>query len=143
MAIKKYFPFPRAPGPKDFPMSVLDIQDTHWEVRVQSQVASKTLKMVLDTSLLNTQQYKVRIKGKVEKFRERSSAPPIRLCVEAIEKEVFWSPSTTVANLTYFDRYEVGAFYSPSQMGCKKMKVYIVYRMDTLHISFKKIRFHR
>ena len=26
----------------------------------------KTLKMVLDTSLLNTQQYKVRIKGKVE-----------------------------------------------------------------------------
>ena len=29
-------------------------------------VVSKTLKMVLDTSLLNTQQYKVRIKGKVE-----------------------------------------------------------------------------
>ena len=34
----------------------------------------KTLKMVLDTSLLNTQQYKVRIKGKVEQSRERSSA---------------------------------------------------------------------
>ena len=33
----------------------------------------KTLKMVLDTSLLNTQQYKARIKGKVEQFRERSS----------------------------------------------------------------------
>ena len=30
--------------------------------------------MVLDTSLLNTQQYKVRIKGKVEQFMERSSA---------------------------------------------------------------------
>ena len=30
--------------------------------------------MVLDTSLLNTQQYKVRIKGKVEQSRERSSA---------------------------------------------------------------------
>ena len=30
--------------------------------------------MVLDTSLLNTQQYKVRIKGKVEKSREKSSA---------------------------------------------------------------------
>ena len=28
-------------------------------------VIPKTLKMVLDTSLLNTQQYKVRIKGKV------------------------------------------------------------------------------
>ena len=34
----------------------------------------KTLKMVLDTSLLNTQQYKVRIEGKVEQSRERSSA---------------------------------------------------------------------
>ena len=33
-----------------------------------------TLKMVLDISLLNTQQYKVRIKGKVEQSRERSSA---------------------------------------------------------------------
>ena len=30
--------------------------------------------MVLDTSLLNIQQYKVRIKGKVEQFKERSSA---------------------------------------------------------------------
>ena len=35
-----------------------------------------TLKMVLDTSLLNTQQYKVRIKGKVEQSRERSNALP-------------------------------------------------------------------
>ena len=30
--------------------------------------------MVLDTSVLKTQQYKVRIKGKVEQSRERSSA---------------------------------------------------------------------
>ena len=30
--------------------------------------------MVLDASLLNTQQYKVRIKDKVEKSKERSSA---------------------------------------------------------------------
>ena len=39
-------------------------------------VIPKTLKMVLHTSLLNTQQYKVRIKGKVKKFRERSSLLP-------------------------------------------------------------------
>ena len=46
------------------------------ETWVQSQVTSyqKTLKMLLDTSLLNTQQYKVRIKGKVEQSKERSSA---------------------------------------------------------------------
>ena len=30
--------------------------------------------MVLDTSLINTQQYKVRIKGKVEQSRERCNA---------------------------------------------------------------------
>ena len=36
----------------------------------------KTLNMVRDTSLLNTQQYKVRIKGKVEQSRERSDALP-------------------------------------------------------------------
>ena len=39
-------------------------------------VRQKTLKMVLDTSLLNTQQYKVHIKGKVEQSKERSSALP-------------------------------------------------------------------
>ena len=32
--------------------------------------------MVLDTSLLNTQRYKVRIKGKVEQSREKSSTLP-------------------------------------------------------------------
>ena len=37
------------------------------------RMVPKTLKMVLDTSLHNTQQYKVRIKGKVEQSRERSS----------------------------------------------------------------------
>ena len=37
---------------------------------------TKDIKMVLDTSLLNTQRYKVRIKGKVEQSMERSSAFP-------------------------------------------------------------------
>ena len=36
----------------------------------------KTLKMTLDTSLLNTQQYMLRIEGKVEQSLERSSALP-------------------------------------------------------------------
>ena len=34
---------------------------------IPGRVIPKTLKMVLDTSLLNIQHYKVRIKGKVEK----------------------------------------------------------------------------
>ena len=41
---------------------------------IPGRIIPKTLKMVLDTSLLNTQQYKVRIKSKVEQSRERSSA---------------------------------------------------------------------
>ena len=41
---------------------------------ISGRVLPKTLKIVLDTSLLNTQQYKLRIKGKVEQSRERSSA---------------------------------------------------------------------
>ena len=56
--------------------------------------------MVLDTSLLNTQQYNVRIKCKVEQSRERNSAHPLHLGVVAIEKGAFWSPSTMVANFT-------------------------------------------
>ena len=43
-------------------------------VSIPGHVILKTFKMVLDTSLLNTQQYKVRIKSKVEQSRERSSA---------------------------------------------------------------------
>ena len=43
---------------------------------IPGRVLSKTLKMVLHTSLFNTQQYKVRIKGNVEQSRERSSTLP-------------------------------------------------------------------
>ena len=46
---------------------------------IPGQVILKTQKMVLDASLLNAQHYKVRIKGKVEQFWERSSALPYTL----------------------------------------------------------------
>ena len=38
------------------------------------RVIPKTEKMVLDATLLNTQHYKVRIKGKLEQSRERTLA---------------------------------------------------------------------
>ena len=66
-------------------------------------VIPKTQKMALDTSLLNTLNFKVRIKGKVEQSKERSSA---LLGGVAIENGAFGSPLTTVANFTYL-------FYSP------------------------------
>ena len=43
---------------------------------IPGRVIPETLKMVLDATFLNTQQYKVRIKGKVEHSRERSSGFP-------------------------------------------------------------------
>ena len=55
--------------------------------------------MVLDTSLHNTQHYKVRIKGKVEQSREISSTLLKHFGIVAIEKGAFWSPSTSVDNL--------------------------------------------
>ena len=46
---------------------------------ILGRVIPKTLKMELDTTLLNTQHYKVRFKGKVEQSREWSSALPYTL----------------------------------------------------------------
>ena len=46
---------------------------------IPGRVIPKTQKMVLDASLLNTQQYKVGIKGKVKQSRERSSTLPYTL----------------------------------------------------------------
>ena len=56
--------------------------------------------MVLDTSLPNTQQYKVRTKVKWSN-PGKGVAPSLQLDVVAIAKGAFWSPSTTVANVTY------------------------------------------
>ena len=43
---------------------------------VPGRILPKTLKMVLDTSLLITQHYKVRIKGKVQQSGESSRTLP-------------------------------------------------------------------
>ena len=47
---------------------------------IPGQVILKTQKMVLDASLLNTQQYKVRIKDKVEQSREGVTPSPTPWC---------------------------------------------------------------
>ena len=56
--------------------------------------------MVLDTSLHNSQHYKVRIKGKWRNPR-KGVAP-----VLANEKGAFSSPLTTVTNITYMYIYD-------------------------------------
>ena len=53
--------------------------------------------MVLDAPLLNTQHYKLGIKGKLERSKKRRSAPQ-HLRVVANEKGAFGMPSTIVTN---------------------------------------------
>ena len=71
---------------------------------ISVRVIPKTLKIVLDTALLNTQQYKVHIKES-RAIKEKESHPPLHLDVVAIEKGAFWSPLTTIANFTYLCVY--------------------------------------
>ena len=47
---------------------------------IPGRVIPKTQKMVLDAFLLNTQHYKVRIKGKVEQSREGVATSPTPWC---------------------------------------------------------------
>ena len=70
---------------------------------IPGRVIPKTLKMVLDTSLLNTQQYKVCIKGKVEKSRERSSALPDTSVYSLLKRETSGRPRLRSPTLlTYY-----------------------------------------
>ena len=66
---------------------------------IPGRVIPKTQKMVLDASLLNTQIYKVRIKGKVEQSREGVAPSPTPWC-SSYRKGSFGLPSTMVANFT-------------------------------------------
>ena len=67
---------------------------------IPGRVIPKTQKMLLDTALLSTH-YKVRIKGKVEQSWEWSNTLQ-HLGVVTTEKGALWSPSTKLANFTYF-----------------------------------------
>ena len=67
---------------------------------IPGRVIPKTQKMVLDASLFNTQHFKVRIKVKWSN-PGKGVAPPLHLCVVAIEKGALGLPSTTVGNLLY------------------------------------------
>ena len=61
-------------GP-DIGMMVIVFANGPGDLRsIPGRVIPKTQKLILDISLLNTQHYKVRIKRKVDEFKERSSA---------------------------------------------------------------------
>ena len=65
---------------------------------IPGRVIPKTQKMVLDASLLNTQHYKVRIKGKVEQSREGVAPSPTPWCSSCRKGSLrdyprLWSPT--------------------------------------------------
>ena len=62
---------------------------------IPGRVIPKTLKMVLDATLLNTQHYKVRIKGKVEQPGKGVAPSPTPWC-SSYRKGAFGSPFTYV-----------------------------------------------
>ena len=100
---------------------------------IPGRVIPKTQKMVLDAALLNTQHYKVRIKGKVEQSKERSSTPThTYLGVVAIEKGAFGFPLTIVANFTYIYIYIYIYIYVSSNSKDK----FCLYKLFKILLSF-------
>ena len=73
---------------------------------ISGGVIPKTLKVVLDTSLLNTQRYNVRIKGKEERSRERCSTLPYTPLWKLLKREPSdhpWLRSPTLFTLNNKD----------------------------------------
>ena len=75
---------------------------------IPGRVIPKTQKMVLDASLLNTQHYKVRIKGKVEQSREGVAPSPTPRC-SSYRKGSLWVTLDYGRQLyfTYYDQTTV------------------------------------
>ena len=85
--------------------------------------------MAFDATLLNTQHYKVRIKGKMEQSMEKSSALPLHCGVVAIEKGAFRSPLTTVADFTLLDKNTCNCITV-----CKLFVLIVTWRYNCLSI---------
>ena len=68
---------------------------------ITGRVILKIKKIVIDAALLNSQDYKVWIKGKLEQSRQMSSTS-LPLGVVPIENKAFGSPSTSVVDFTNF-----------------------------------------
>ena len=83
-------------------------------VSIPGQVP-KTLKTVLDAALLSTQNYKVRINGRVEKYRKRSSALPFTSVLQLLKKRPSGHPrlrsSTSSLHFIYYCLFFVFLFF--------------------------------
>ena len=64
--------------------------------------------MVLDTSLLNAQQYKERIKGKLEQSKESNSALPYTSVLKPLKREPFGRPRLQSLTLLFIQVRHAG-----------------------------------
>ena len=69
---------------------------------IPDRIIPKTQKTVLDATLLNTQHYKVRIKGKMEQSWEWSSALPYNSVYRLLKREPLGYPAWL-----YKDRFSI------------------------------------
>ena len=85
---------------------------------IPNRVIPNTQKMVLDSSWLIIQHYKVRIKGKGKQYREKRNVFQ-HLGVVATEKEALGSPGTKVTNfiLLIFGLEEKNLFIFEKMLG--------------------------
>ena len=68
---------------------------------ISGHIIPKTQKMVFQASLLNTQHYKVRIKGKMEQSKKKNSALPLHLDVIIMSRCQHGSPWPSLATRVY------------------------------------------
>ena len=119
---------------------------------IPGRVIPKTQKMVLDASLLNTQHYKVRIKGKVEQSREGVAPSPTHWCSsyrkESLRVTLDYGRQLYLLTIRLFSvisrtlvwrgvlplyRETAGVFHSPSRLGKKVILNFFV----KIHYSYK------
>ena len=82
-------------------------------IPIPDQVIPKAQKIFLDASLLSTQHYEVRIKGKQEEIRERSCALPyssVKNLLKRVPLSHLWQQSSIIYIYIYIYIYIVIAF---------------------------------
>ena len=104
---------------------------------ISGRIIPKTQKMVSDASFPNTQLYKLRVKGKVEQSRERSSTFPLHLCVVAIEKGAFGLHSILVTKFTSTLQM-VGNYHYLNNCGISILKLTSTSHIDEDNIGFDR-----
>ena len=112
---------------------------------IPGRVIPKTQKMVLDAALLNTQHYKIRIKGTVEQSREWSSALPYTSVLELLKREPSGHPrlrSPTLLTLLTCNFLFLQEFWCFPDLPVPFLPLFSFHTFDYKHNTFFNTKFH-